>query len=82
MTLAGNRTLGAPTNPTDGKKVVWRIRQDATGSRTLAYNAIFRFGTDVTSPTLTTTASKTDVIAAIYNSADTKWDVVAVVKGY
>ena len=82
VTLGGNRTLGAPTNPTNGQKILYQIKQDGTGSRTLAYNAIFRFGTDVTSPTLTTTASKTDYLGFIYSSADTKWDCLAVAKGY
>lgn len=82
VTLGGNRTLGAPTNPTNGQKCIWRIRQDATGSRTLAYNAAFRFSTSVTSPTLSLTAAKTDYIGAIYNSTDSKWDVVAVDLGH
>lgn len=82
VTLAGNRTLDNPTNGVNGQKIVWRIRQDGTGSRTLAYGTAFRFGTDVTSPTLTTAANKTDYIGAIYNSTDSKWDVVAVAKGY
>lgn len=82
VTLGANRTLGDPTNPTNGQKCIWRVRQDATGGRTLAYGAAFRFGTDVTSPTLSTAANKTDYIGAIYNSADLKWDVVAVAKGY
>jgi len=82
VTLGGNRTLGAPTNPTNGQKIIYQIKQDATGSRTLGYNAVFRFGTDVASPTLTTTASKTDYLGFIYSSADTKWDCLAVAKGY
>jgi len=82
VTLGGNRTLGNPTNPTDGQKCTWEIIQDGTGSRTLAYDTQFAFGTDIASITLTTTASKRDFIAAIYNSTATKWYVIAVVKGY
>ncbi len=61
VTLAGNRTLGAPTNLKVGQSGVIRIIQDATGSRTLAYHADwkFAFGTD---PTLTTTAAATDLL--------------------
>jgi ATP-dependent protease ClpP protease subunit len=41
----------------------------------------FRFGTDITA--LTATASgKIDYIGCIYNATDTKWDVVAVTKGF
>lgn len=81
VTLAGNRTLGNPTGAVNGQKLIFRIRQDATGSRTLSYDTKFRFGTDVTSPTLTTTAAKTDYIGVIYHGADDKFDVIAVVKG-
>jgi len=82
VTLAGNRTLDNPTNPSNGQKAIWRIKQDATGSRTLAFGAAFRFGTDITGITLTTTASKTDYIGAVYNGTDSKWDIIAFVKGY
>lgn len=37
LTLAGNRTLGVPTNIAEGQQGVISIRQDSTGSRTLAY---------------------------------------------
>lgn len=82
VTLGDNRTLGAPSNAYDGKLAIWRFKQDGTGSRTITLNAIFRLGTDIASITLTTTPNKADYMAAIYNSTDTKWDVVAFVKGY
>lgn len=82
VTLAGNRTLGNPTNSTDGQKVVWEISQDATGSRTLTLGSNFVLGTTITSTTLTTTASKTDFLGAIYNSTAGKWRVVAFSKGF
>ena len=87
VTLGGNRTLGTPTNPTDGQKAIWIVSQDATGTRTLAYSNVFSFGTDVTSPTLSTAAGKNDYIGAIYRikgptAAKQSWDVVAVSLGY
>lgn len=85
VTLAGNRTLGAPTNPTDGQEAIWEFIQDATGSRTITLDTGtggFVLGTDITSVTLTTTASKHDFIGAIYNSTMNKWCVVSVVKGF
>lgn len=39
VTLAGNRTLGNPTNATVGKRGRIRVVQDATGGRTLARSA-------------------------------------------
>lgn len=82
VTLGGNRTMANPTNPTSGQKIVYRLKQDATGSRTITWGSAFRFGTDVASPTLTTTAAKTDYLGFMYNAADSKWDALAVARGY
>ena len=61
LTLGGNRTLGAPTNQTAGQSGVIVITQDGTGSRTLAYNSVWKFPSG-TAPTLTTTANAVDVL--------------------
>jgi hypothetical protein len=82
VTLGGNRTLGNPTNPTDGQRVIWELIQDATGTRTIALGSSFALGTDIASITLTTTASKRDFLGAVYNSTAAKWFVVAFVRGY
>jgi hypothetical protein len=82
VTLGGNRTLGNPTNMVDGQRVIWEIIQDGTGTRTLALGSAFALGTDITSTTLTTTASKRDFLGAVYNSTAAKWYVIAFVKGY
>lgn len=76
VTLGGNRNLSAPTNPTDGQKVVWVFTQDGTGGRTLTYDAIFDFG-NMPTLILSSAAAKRDYMGAIYNLATTKWDVVA-----
>jgi hypothetical protein len=85
VTLAGNRTLGVPTNPKNGQRAIWEFTQDATGSRTITLatgTGGFALGTDVAAVTLTTTASKADFMGAIYNSTAQKWRVLAFVKGY
>jgi hypothetical protein len=83
LTAAGNRTIAVPTNPTSGQRII--IVHKASGAdRTLALNSGaggFRFGTEITALTATT-SGKTDYIGCIYNAADTKWDVVAVIKGF
>ena len=79
---ASGHTMGAPTNPVNGQRIALRIRQDGTGSRTMSWNAIYRFSTTRPSPTLTTTAAKTDIVEFIYNSQDTKWDVVNIDLGH
>ena len=68
VTLAGNRTLNAPTNPTTGQFISLLVIQDGTGSRTLTFNAIYEFKDD-TAPTLTTTAAKGDLFVFRYNGS-------------
>ena len=82
VTLTANRTLGNPTSPTDGQKVVWEFTQDATGGRTLAYDTKFRFGNDIPNAILSNGASKTDYLLACYKLSADKWDVIAFVRGY
>jgi hypothetical protein len=82
VTLAGNRTLGNPTNPTDGQRILWELIQDATGSRTITLDTAFALGTDISSVTLTTTANKRDFLGAVYNSTASKWYVLAFTRGY
>lgn len=61
VTLAGNRTLGAPTNSKFGQRGWIEVIQDGTGSRTLAYASSYIFAGG-TAPTLTTTAAARDVL--------------------
>ena len=69
VTLAGNRTLGDPTNVTAGQSGVIVVTQDGTGSRTLAYAGTKWKFAGGTAPTLTTTASAVDVLAYYVESA-------------
>jgi len=82
VTLGGNRTMGTPSNPTNGQKIVLRVTQDATGNRLLTFNATWNFGVDLAGLTISTTANATDYVGAIYNLASSKWDIVSIVRGY
>jgi len=71
VTLGGNRTLSAPTNAINsGQYIALLVIQDGTGSRTLAWNAVYEFKDD-TAPTLTTTGGQGDLFTFRYNG--TKW---------
>jgi len=71
LTLGGNRTLSAPSNPVgSGQYISLLVIQDGTGSRTLTWNAAYEFTADI-APTLTTTASYGDLFTFRYNG--TKW---------
>ena len=69
-------TIALPTgSPKEGQKLIIRIKDDGTG-RSITYNAIFR-AIGITLPT-TTIASKVLYLGCMFNSAETKWDVIAV----
>jgi len=82
VTLGGNRTLGNPSNPTDGQMLQFEIKQDGTGGKTLSFDTKYRFSSDVAQPTLSTGANKLDRLLFIYRSADDKFDCLAVNKGF
>jgi len=82
VTLGGNRILGNPTNAVNGQLFLFAIRQDGSGNRTLSFDTKYRFGTDISSITLSTDANKTDFIGVRYHSTDDKFDVISVAKGY
>ncbi len=81
-TLGGNRTLGNPTGAVNGQKLLFRIKQDGTGGRTLAFGTKYRFGSDLSSVVLSTVAGKLDRIGVEYSFADDKFDVIALMRGY
>jgi hypothetical protein len=64
VTLAGNRTLGNPSNTSDGQLMMFEVKQDGTGSRTLAFGSNYRGGTDLplASVVLSTAINLTDRI--------------------
>lgn len=63
VTLGGNRTIAAPSNMSVGTFVL-HLKQDATGSRTVSWNSVFKFPAGV-SPPLTTTANARDIVSFI-----------------
>lgn len=71
--LAAGATFGAPTGtPTDGQILRIRVKDNGT-SRSLAFNAVYRFSSDLAAPSATT-INKTLYLVFIWNAADSKWD--------
>lgn len=68
VTLAGNRTLANPTNLVAGQTIVFHIRQDVTGGRTLSFSSLFKFvgGT----PQVSSAANSKDMLTCIYDGVD------------
>lgn len=69
-TLTGNRIVGAPTGMIDGLSYCWKFKQDATGGRTLAFNAIFDFGDG--NSAINTAANKVNRVFGTYDAAEGK----------
>lgn len=80
--VTNNFTLGCPTNAVDGDMVIWRIGQDATGSRTVTLAA--GFITNGLSPAISwsTTGTKRDYLGAVYYAASNVWDVISFKGGF
>ena len=64
ITLTDNRTLDNPTNMVDGATYILRVVQDATGSRTLAYGAAYKWPGGL-APVLSTTANAVDILTFV-----------------
>lgn len=82
LTPTQNFTLANPTGLLNSQKVTYRIKQDATGGRTISLGSAFRFGSDISSVSLSTSPNKVDYLVCYYDSLDAKLDVVAFLKGY
>ena len=82
VTIAGNRTVGTPANPTDGQKITIQVTQGTGGSFTLGWSSAYEFSAALPQPTLSTTAKLTDLLGFIYNASKGKWLFVAFVSGF
>src|SRR5574337_1077981 len=75
LVLGTNATLSNPTNATDGMVLNIRIKQDATGGRTLAYGSAYKWPGG-TAPALSTAANAVDLLSMYYDSTDAVWACV------
>jgi hypothetical protein len=83
VTLGGNRTIANPTGAVDGRVIIFRLRQDGTGTRVVTWGSDYRFRGDLAAAnvTLSTAANLVDRVAFEYVAADTKWDCISFIKG-
>ena len=66
VTLLSNRTLGALTGAVPGALYTLIVKQDLTGSRTLAYHSMYKFAYGAR-PVLSTVTSSVDIITFLYD---------------
>jgi len=78
---AGTLTINAPTGTsTNGQKILFRLK--SVNVQTFSWNGIFQGSTDLSLPTTSTGSSKYDYMGFIYNSDNTKWQIIASVFGF
>jgi len=75
--LTGNTTITMPT-ATSGKSFIMFLKQDATGSRTVTWSTVKWAGG--TAPTITSTASRQDILS--FFADGTNWYGVVVAQNY
>jgi hypothetical protein len=78
---ASTGTIANPSNPVDGQVIRFRVKQDGTGSRTVSWGSAYDWGTG-SAPTLSTGASKVDIIGFEYVSSISKWCALGAGLGY
>lgn len=80
-TVSQDTTLANPTGtPSNGQPLTMRIKSSAV--RTWTWGANYRGSNDKALPTGSAGSSLTEYYKFIYNSADTKWDLVSVIVGF
>ena len=83
VTLGGNRTVGTPSNPTDGQKITFQVTQGSGGPYTLSWaSGGYSFSAGLAQPSLSTTAGDIDLLCFIYNAAKSSWLLAAFVNGF
>jgi hypothetical protein len=77
ITLTGNATITMPT-ATSGKSFIMLLKQDGTGSRTVTWSTVKWAGG--TAPTITSTASRQDILS--FFADGTNWYGVVVAQNF
>lgn len=78
---AGTLTINAPTGtPANGQKLIFRLR--STNVQTFSWNAIFQGSIDLSLPTVSSGSTRFDYFGFMYNSTNSRWQLVARVMGF
>ena len=82
VTIAGNRTMGAPANPENGQQIIFQVTQGSAGPFTLAWDSGYEFSAALQQPALSTVAGQTDLLGFVYNGPRGTWLLAAFVNGF
>ena len=78
---AGPLAISAPTGtPTEGQKLMLRL--SSTSVQTFAWNVAFQGSTDLALPTVSSSGGKYDYTGFIWNSTNSKWQLLATNFGF
>ncbi|MDB5162798.1 MAG: hypothetical protein JWO54_750 [Candidatus Saccharibacteria bacterium] len=82
--ITASRTLGAPTNPTDGQRILWEITA-VSGNKVITpaigTSGSFKFGSDFTVIPMILSGTTT-FIGAVYRSSTARWHIISVGSGH
>ena len=84
VTIAGDRTMEAPSSPADGQTLILELIQDGTGSRTVTWasgTGGYSFGSG-SAPVLSTAAAATDQVAFRYSARKEEWLYLGSMTGF
>lgn len=79
--LATGLTIGSPGVGNDGQKLIIRIKVTSGIAQSISYSNIFRASSDLALPT-SLLVTKTAYMGFMYNAADVKWDLIAVLENF
>ena len=82
VTIAGNRTMGTPSNPVDGEQIIFQITQGTGAPFTITWGSGYEFSTALPQPTLSTGAGQTDLLGFVYNATTGTWLLAAFLNGF
>jgi hypothetical protein len=82
VTIAGNRTMGNPTNSADGQQIIFQITQGSGGPFTMSWGDGYEFSSGLPQPALSTAAGQTDMLGFIYDAAIGQWLLAAFLNGF
>jgi hypothetical protein len=82
LTIAANRTMGNPTNSSDGEQIIFQITQGPGAPYTMSWGDGYEFSSGLPQPSLSSGAGQTDVLGFIYYAATGKWLLAAFVNGF
>jgi hypothetical protein len=82
VTIAGNRTMGTPSNPTNGEQIIFQITQGTGAPFTVTWASGYEFSSALPQPTLSSSAGQTDLLGFVYNSSMGTWLFAAFLNGF